>query len=55
MKDLEDWISGKKDPTVKQLEKFSTTTSIPFGYLFFPALPANRYTYLIFGHHLAVL
>lgn len=42
MKNLEDWISGKKDPTVKQLEKFSTITSIPFGYLFFSSPPSEQ-------------
>ena len=42
MKNLEDWISGKKDPTVKQLEVFSAATSVPFGYLFFSSPPNEQ-------------
>lgn len=42
MKSLEDWISGKKDPTVKQLETFSAITSVPFGYLFFSSPPSEQ-------------
>lgn len=42
MKNLEDWINGKKDPTVKQLEVFSTATSVPFGCLLFSEPPNEQ-------------
>ena len=42
MQNLEDWISGKKDPTVKQLEAFSTATFVPFGYLLFSDPPNEQ-------------
>lgn len=34
-----DWLEGKKQPTVKQLEKFSHKVHVPFGYLFLQAPP----------------
>lgn len=42
MKNLKDWIDGKKDPTVKQLEAFATATYVPFGYLFFSNPPDEQ-------------
>ena len=31
---INQWITGKKNPTFKQLEKFANFLKIPFGYLF---------------------
>lgn len=39
MPKVEDWISGVKKPTLKQLESFSKKVHIPFGYLFLPEPP----------------
>jgi Zn-dependent peptidase ImmA (M78 family)/transcriptional regulator with XRE-family HTH domain len=36
---LSDWESGKKDPTLKQLEAYAKVTRAPFGYFFLPAPP----------------
>lgn len=36
---IEDWLKGKKKPTVKQLEVFSRKVWLPFGYLFLPQPP----------------
>lgn len=33
------WIEGEKQPTIKQLESFSTQVHVPFGYLFLNELP----------------
>lgn len=33
------WLTGEKDPTVKQLEDFSKKVHLPFGYLFLPEPP----------------
>lgn len=32
-KSLNHWLSGRKKPTLRQLEKFANTTHAPFGYL----------------------
>ena len=37
-----DWISGKKSPTIKQLEHFSKKVHLPFGYLFLPKPPREK-------------
>lgn len=36
---VSDWIEGKKQPTVKQLEDFSKKVYIPFGFLLLPTPP----------------
>lgn len=36
------WMSGKKDPTFKQLEHFSSETRIPFGYFFLNKPPVEQ-------------
>lgn len=36
---VQEWIEGKKRPTVKQLETFSKRVYLPFGYLFLPEPP----------------
>lgn len=37
-----EWISGDKNPTIKQLEKFSKKVHLPFGYLFLPEPPKEK-------------
>ncbi len=39
---VQDWIEGKKKPTVKQLENFSKKVHLPFGYLFLPEPPIEK-------------
>ncbi len=39
--DLQAWHSGSKKPTLRQLEKFSRETQIPFGYFFLDTPPAE--------------
>ena len=39
---VQKWIEGEKNPTVKQLEDFSKKVYIPFGYLFLPAPPKEK-------------
>ncbi|MCX6269649.1 MAG: ImmA/IrrE family metallo-endopeptidase [Bacteroidetes bacterium] len=39
---VQKWLSGDKNPTVKQLEKFSKDVHLPFGYLFLPEPPTER-------------
>ena len=36
---LESWISGEKQPTMRQLEDFAKRTMTPLGYLFLKNLP----------------
>lgn len=35
------WISGEKQPTIKQLEDFAKSVNVPFGYLFLPSVPSE--------------
>lgn len=42
MPKVADWISGVKNPTLKQLERFSKKVHIPFGYLFLPEPPKEE-------------
>ncbi|MFZ6008768.1 MAG: ImmA/IrrE family metallo-endopeptidase [Bacteroidota bacterium] len=39
---IKDWLEDKKQPTVKQLEKFSHKVHVPFGYLLLPEPPIER-------------
>lgn len=36
---VESWIKGEKNPTVKQLENFTHKVHVPFGYMFLPQPP----------------
>ena len=42
MPKLEKWLSGEKNPTIKQLETFSKKVHLPFGYLFLPEPPTEK-------------
>lgn len=39
---VKDWLEDRKQPTVKQLEKFSHRVHLPFGYLFLAEPPIER-------------
>lgn len=39
---IESWISGERNPTVKQLENFSKKVHLPFGYLFLSEPPKEK-------------
>ena len=39
---LSDWESGRKEPTLKQLEKFANSMHAPIGYLFLAEPPEER-------------
>lgn len=39
---LPDWIEGKRQPTLKQLERFARTVHAPVGYLVVPTPPDER-------------
>ena len=41
---IDDWISGKKEPTFRQLEDFAKKTMTPFGFLFLDAPPLDYET-----------
>lgn len=36
------WMTGEKTPTFNQLEQFSKTTNIPFGYFFLSTPPIEK-------------
>lgn len=39
---LSEWLSGKSQPTLRQLERFAKATHTPFGYLFLPEPPEDK-------------
>jgi hypothetical protein len=39
---VQKWIAGEKNPTVKQLEDFSKKVHLPFGYFFLPKPPEEK-------------
>ncbi len=42
------WLSGEKKPTVKQLEEFSNTVHLPYGYFFLPEPPNEKLSFPFF-------
>ena len=42
MQKIKVWLSGDSKPTLRQLEKFATATSTPFGYLFMSKPPKEQ-------------
>ena len=42
MKKIREWMNGDEEPTIKQLEAFSTATYVPLGYLFFSSPPNEK-------------
>lgn len=51
---VEQWISGEKNPTVKQLEDFSKKVHLPFGYLFLAEPPIENLPIPFFRTNTAV-
>ena len=45
---LQEWIDGKKKPTVNQLADFAKTVHIPFGFFFLEKLPEIKNTVPLF-------
>lgn len=39
---FDDWVAGRKNPTLKQLETFAQRTHTPIGYLFLAAPPSEE-------------
>ncbi len=39
---LAHWETGKRKPTLKQLEDFAKATRVPFGYMFLPEPPEEK-------------
>lgn len=42
------WISGEKQPTIKQLEDFAKSVNLPFGYLFLDKIPQEQLPFPVF-------
>jgi Zn-dependent peptidase ImmA (M78 family) len=45
---LSEWMSGEKEPTVKQLEAFAKSVNVPFGYLFLEKAPKEEVPFPMF-------
>jgi Zn-dependent peptidase ImmA (M78 family)/transcriptional regulator with XRE-family HTH domain len=45
---LSEWMSGEKEPTVKQLEAFAKSVNVPFGYLFLEKTPKEEVPFPMF-------
>jgi Zn-dependent peptidase ImmA (M78 family) len=45
---LYEWMSGEKEPTVKQLEAFAKSVNVPFGYLFLEKAPKEEVPFPMF-------
>ena len=45
---VQDWLSGAKQPTLKQLEEFSHRVHLPFGYLFLDQPPQEALNFPFF-------
>ena len=45
---VHDWLSGAKQPTLKQLEEFSHRVHLPFGYLFLDQPPQEALNFPFF-------
>ena len=45
---LPEWLQGKSQPTLRQLEKFAKATSTPLGYLFLSKPPDEQMTIPLF-------
>lgn len=45
---VNDWLTGDKKPTVKQLEDFSRKVHVPFGYLFLKEPPDEKLSFPFF-------
>lgn len=45
---VQDWVSGTKEPTVKQLEDFAKSVAVPFGYLFLKDTPREALPFPMF-------
>jgi Zn-dependent peptidase ImmA (M78 family) len=45
---LTEWMSGEKEPTIKQLEAFAKSVNVPFGYLFLEKTPKEEVPFPMF-------
>lgn len=45
---LQEWMTGEKAPTVKQLEAFAKSVNVPFGYLFLENVPQESVPFPVF-------
>ena len=45
---VSDWMQGNKQPTIKQLEDFSKSVNLPFGFLFLEKTPIENIPFPVF-------